>query len=117
MAQHDLRDVQSEFLAESGRRVVSQLVRVPVRNLGALAPIRDRAEVGIGTERSARPFLRSRLRPVLLRRLYGGLALAPLLRSLLGDRLARLEQIGREIGTEPFPHDGLRLRAEVNPPL
>jgi hypothetical protein len=119
--------VQAELPTEPSRRIVAELVRMPVSYRSSLTSLRlsVRPRYSVLNSPTVRidgipipgsfPGLASP--SVSLGGLNASFAILALFGSPLGLRVGRGEQVGRQLGTEPRPKGLLSFRAEIDPPL
>ncbi len=134
MAQHGPGHVQAELPTEPSRRVVAELVGVPVRDrswnvkpglprsplgprVGLADAVLDRLAVSAGSVPRPRSLSGFTPPPILLGGLDPGFSALPLSSVTLGLRFGRREQVGRQLGPEPRPENRLGRRAEIDPTL
>ena len=117
MAQDDPSDIQAEFLAEPGRGVVAELIRVPVRNVGLVTRLADGVPVAPCVVVIAEYPLRVPLPSIQLGGLNASLPIPSPFGPVLGYRLPGLEEIGSPFGPEPGSENLLGSRTKVDPTL
>src|SRR5271157_3042466 len=127
MAQHGPGHVQAELPTEAGRRVVPELVRVPIRDrplpgflgrvLGLANAVGNRVIEGPRIVSLSWFPLWTGLAPILLRRLDLAFPVPSPLRETMLHRLPWREQVGRQLHPEPRPENLLGRRAEIDSTL